>query len=944
MIQLLWYVVFYIVGGVTLAPLVLVSLWISSPKAQITEEDKARDETKKSENESQRKGNPKGYSTLKSTEVYYDEDLDVKAEFEGWLTVTHEFYTLPEIQADQYRSNASFNGNPTENTSDSSSNGTGFIRMVKEIGNNSSKDPQPDVGGSDAHQLKQVRKRSRFFAVLKHKNLFLYRDETRKDVQHVIVLNSYFVTMWPRNLVDARLFTKYTAICLLKKQVSQPTNNKPKPLSTKELLYLLHKGSQNTALPAGSYFLYGDTNHDKEDWYFAILRATSVADSVSNGTDDDLLNSTLNAKPLFFNTSHMIDLLQTINSTEGQLSTKWINALIGRLFLSVYKTDAFKQGFKKKFDEKLRRIRTPGFLDELQIGHINVGKSAPFITHPRMKHLTPEGDLELEMVIDYSGGLTVEIATKVFLNLGAHFRQREFDVNLKVILRKLHGDLLVKMKPLPSTRIWYTFKSMPEIDLEIEPVVSSRTVNYNLVTNILDKRFKDAIRTTLVYPFMDDILFFDTSKEIFRGGIWDHSQTASKSKAISKNVELDQASENAPTSSSNTTEAFVEIAADFGNHESTGPTSTSVSGTDDSNTVTTPFAEAPPPELVIENEDGDADSVSNASMHSHSPSVTSSFQKYTTGGKNIIRKYSSFGSNSDSHTDTEKSELSQAAVQIKNGVNTSVSKFRQWYSKKTSSETHSRSGSSENNYNPPEMITSRRKRDSSLSSSIISMEGSESITGNQAQINISESPPSPEMFISENLRRQRHDPDEYMEVLGSQSVVSPVLDDKTIDAKSTDTLQSFSVHNVQDTIPAQAGMSVWENSLKTAEKLHHAPDIGDSATTETITAPENTEYVAVEPFASADTTTMTPLKKVIPPPLPQRQVPTLEKINTPPKLPSRSLTTHRKPPPATMPSTLPASSTGEPQEALNSSNAGSSPNSLLDVATLPKAPDPSTVL
>lgn len=80
-------------------------------------------------------------------------------------------------------------------------------------------------------QVRQSLKKHRYFGVLKHGNLFLYKDQTIKDVKHVIVLGNYFVSIWPRNLPEPLLFTKYTAIALINvnklSNLNQQSNKAP---------------------------------------------------------------------------------------------------------------------------------------------------------------------------------------------------------------------------------------------------------------------------------------------------------------------------------------------------------------------------------------------------------------------------------------------------------------------------------------------------------------------------------------------------------------------------------------------------------------------------------------------------------------------------------------------------------------------------------------------
>lgn len=684
---LISFIVAYLVGGFTLIPLIIFLIWYLSAKAPETEEEIQESEKRQDEIEDSKNGLPEGYGRLRANEYHYKSDLNVQTTHSDWLTVTQELYPLPQVHPNLFKSNGSYN----DQTSDLA-NANGFIQKGQD--STTSNDES-----NTSKELNQVRKKNRFYAVLRHGNLFLYKDSDIDNVQHVIVLSNYMVTLWPRNLEDAKLFTKQTAICLLKKDVRRPgSSSGPNTLSSKELKFLLHKGSKKMALPAGSYFLYGDTNELKEDWYFSLLRATTDPTTSENDPDKDL-NPYFFAQPLFFYTKDIIDLIQTTYSTENQLNTMWLNAIIGRLFLSVYKTKAFNIAIRKKVEEKLRKIRTPGFLDELRVGHLNVGNSAPFITCPKLRQLSPDGTLEAEFVVDYSGRMSVAIATKVVLNLGSHFKQREFDVNLQVTLAELHGKMILHIKPPPSNRIWYCFTSMPQMNLHIEPVVSSRSINYNLVTNTIEKKFKEAIKTSLVYPFMDDLVFFNSSKEVFRGGIWDHRYQKHATMKSSKNKEE---SEDKKTSDSDNSEKSVSKK--------------------DSVDISQPEEKQVTPSTQKD------------------PSV-----KSFSGPTNFQNEVTY--SRSD---DEDEGDFSHAATQIKNGVTSSVFKIKKWYNKKTSNtgkQLSSSQGSSMSNAGP-QMISSRRKREPE---SPQSTENSEV----KSQHDVTDTPQSASsaMFFSDKIRQ-----------------------------------------------------------------------------------------------------------------------------------------------------------------------------------------------
>lgn len=476
------------------------------------------------------------------------------------------------------------------------------------------------------------------------------------------------------------------------------------------------------------------------------------------------------AKPLYYNTADMLDLIETLNSTEHQLTTKWLNALIGRLFLATYKTEEFKKAFRDKIESKLKKIRTPGFLDQLQIHRIDVGHSAPFFTNPRLKTLSPEGNLEILVNASYQGKTMLEIATKLFLNIGVGFKQRQFDIIMKITINKIEGELLLKIKPQPSNRLWYTFSKMPEIDLNIEPVFSSRSISYGIVTDILESRFKDAIKSGIVYPFFDDFVFYKPTGEIYKGGIFD--KTIRTDASVSKpafETPLPQRSKS--TKSSNDSET---------------------------------------------NNESEKLEVSNTSIMSRTSAATS-ISKTTEKDVQSLKSKTAVDANESNTKDKNNTEIleedvSHASEQIKDSVIKSYSKIKQWYKKNPSNSDNSstvvnpsnpkKSNNKDLNYTPPEMISNRRKKSfkaepyvsekqtqptntatgssfvlhssnvtvrpsgeafinlerkrgasrSSRFSSISSIDENSISTHLHNQNNISSSPASPEMFINEKFK------------------------------------------------------------------------------------------------------------------------------------------------------------------------------------------------
>ncbi|CAI4053921.1 Nvj2p SKDI_16G3510 [Saccharomyces kudriavzevii IFO 1802] len=435
-----------------------------------------------------------------------EEKLGVDVSSKGWITVTKQYY---------YHSSE--------------------VAVI--LKNSSNKDSDTALQ-EQILQRTDLKKKQRFFAVLRHGNLFLYKDGSQNaNLVHAISLQNRFITIWPRydemgkeELSDASLFTKRTCIAIFKNElVSIDSKNHNVILPHFDPLTSAESNNgdisnndttheyQSQFHSSNQFFLYFDNNMDKEDWYYQLINA-SKSNNISSA---NLLNPNLSANAAHLKTKDMLQLIQDINSTENQLTTKWLNALFGRIFLSLQQTDTLNEFIHEKICKKLNKIKTPGFLDDLVVEKVDVGDSAPLFTSPELLELSPEGSTKFAIDVQYRGNLTIIIATKANINLGSHFKQREVSLQLSIKIKELSGPLLFLIKPPPSNRVWYAFRSEPIMDFEIEPIVSSSKLSYNVVTNAIKSKFAEAIKESLVVPFMDDIVFYSTPNEIYRGGIWE---------------------------------------------------------------------------------------------------------------------------------------------------------------------------------------------------------------------------------------------------------------------------------------------------------------------------------------------------------------------------------------------------------------------------------------
>ncbi|KAJ2990167.1 hypothetical protein NUW58_g3090 [Xylaria curta] len=332
-----------------------------------------------------------------------------------------------------------------------------------------------------------------FYVVLRHGHLMLFDDDEQLEVRHVISLANHNVSIYSGGdrTPEGELFIKRNAICLARR------------VDGKELTPDIQISKP--------FYLFSENCSAKEDFYFALLRNQEQTFAAQN----------IAPKPQRFDVKNIISLVQKLHASEDHMQTRWLNALIGRLFLGVHQTKDIENMITEKLTKKISRVKRPSFLTRIAIQGIKTGESAPYITNPRLKDLNVEGEFVMEADLKYTGNFRLEVAATARIDLGPRFKAREVNLILAVVLRKLEGHVFFKVKPPPSNRMWFCFQSMPKMEMSIEPIVSSRQITYTVILRQIENRIKEVVAETLVLPFWDDTPFFSTDHKKWRGGIFE---------------------------------------------------------------------------------------------------------------------------------------------------------------------------------------------------------------------------------------------------------------------------------------------------------------------------------------------------------------------------------------------------------------------------------------
>jgi hypothetical protein len=250
-------------------------------------------------------------------------------------------------------------------------------------------------------------------------------------------------------------------------------------------------------------FLYAANASEKEDWLFALRQAAQPVLEQQN--TPGLTPMSPQDDPKLADAIFMERLNRYVRAGPPTVdkASQWINAIAGRLFFNIFRSSDLERIIRKKFERKAATAPKPFFIGDLVLKSVWAGQSLPMFSRGQLHSVTNAGELLVSVDLFYPGGFRMQIETEIRWDI-PRVKTLIVPVVMSIHVRRFSGRALIRIKPPPSDRLWLGFYAPPQLDIDIEPVVSSKALTWSVIKTGILKHLQDTMAEYLLLPNMDD--------------------------------------------------------------------------------------------------------------------------------------------------------------------------------------------------------------------------------------------------------------------------------------------------------------------------------------------------------------------------------------------------------------------------------------------------------
>ena len=303
--------------------------------------------------------------------------------------------------------------------------------------------------GNTLMSLDYSSKKEKKYLVFEANTLFFYKDESLLECVGCCLLENCKVEIYPHTLdVDLRFM--------------------------KEFPLRLYSIDSSVFMRSKQIFLFFDSKSLKEDWFIAL----------NNSKTQDLFYG--GEEPTQHDKLKQRDEPKQHDEPRNDL----LNSLLQRIFLNVYKDPQIPINIVNGFQKKLDLIQRPFFVENIKLMSVEIGTELPLLSN--FEHT---GSLSFQLDFDYKGSFKIHLATRI----------QVVSIELLLKIKHVSGRIECKIKEYPSDRLWFAFQRPPLMDIEIEPLVATKSIKLSLLESIIKTKLIELISDFMVMPNMDDI-------------------------------------------------------------------------------------------------------------------------------------------------------------------------------------------------------------------------------------------------------------------------------------------------------------------------------------------------------------------------------------------------------------------------------------------------------